>query len=60
MRALRGAVESVTVMATLLVPAIVGAPLSAPVDALRISPAGNPVPAHVFGAVPFAAANVAL
>ena len=38
-----GLVESVTVMATVLVPAVVGVPLIAPVDEFRFNPAGRPV-----------------
>lgn len=38
-----GLVESVTVMAAVLVPAVVGLPLIMPVDALMLNPAGKPV-----------------
>jgi hypothetical protein len=42
-----GLVESVTVIATVLTPAVVGVPLMAPVDAFKFNPAGSPVADHV-------------
>jgi hypothetical protein len=38
-----GFVESVTVSATVFVPAVVGVPLITPVEAFRVSPAGRPL-----------------
>jgi hypothetical protein len=43
-----GLVESVTVTATVLVPAAVGVPLIAPVDAFSVRPAGNPVVVQLY------------
>src|SRR6185312_10223983 len=54
-----GLVESVTVMATVLVPAAVGVPLIAPVEEFRFNPAGRPVADQVYGVVPPDAASVA-
>ncbi len=55
-----GAVESVTVIDTVLVPAVVGVPLIAPVDASMVNPAGRPVADQVYGVVPPLALTVAL
>ena len=41
-----GAVESVTVTDSVLLPAAVGVPVMAPVDAFTLKPAGRPVTAH--------------
>ena len=49
---------SVTVAATVAVPAVVGVPLMTPVEVLIDSPAGSPVAAHVYGAMPPVAARV--
>jgi hypothetical protein len=42
-----GLVESVTVTATVLVPAPLGVPLITPVDVFNVNPAGNPFAAQV-------------
>ena len=57
-----GVVESVTFTVKLLVPAAVGVPEIAPVDAFRVKPAGRaPVTMlHEYGVLPPFAANVAL
>jgi hypothetical protein len=55
-----GLVESVTVIARVLVPATVGVPLIAPVDTFSVSPCGSPVTDQVSGALPPLAARVAL
>jgi hypothetical protein len=54
-----GAVESLSVTTTVLVPAAVGAPLIAPVDVFSVKPAGRPVADHVYGAFPPDPASVA-
>ncbi len=55
-----GLVESVTVIVTVLDPAVVGAPVIAPLEASMLRPAGRPVADHVYGVVPPVAATVAL
>ncbi len=55
-----GVVESVTVIDTVLVPAVVGFPLMAPLAASIVRPAGRPVADHVYGVVPPLALTVAL
>ena len=53
-----GVAESVTVTAMVAVPVAVGVPLSTPVVALRVRPAGTPVALQMRGEVPPAAASV--
>src|SRR5690349_14820892 len=50
--ALCGVHESFTVIAAVLVPAVVGVPLITPVAALIDNPAGNPVADQLYGVVP--------
>ena len=47
-----GVEESVTLIRTLYVPALVGVPLSTPVAVLRLRPAGSPVADQEYGVVP--------
>jgi hypothetical protein len=57
-----GLSESVTENEKVKVPAAVGVPLIAPVEAFRLRPPGRlpPVTAHVYGVVPPVASSVAL
>ena len=55
-----GVPESFAVIAAVVVPAVVGVPVMAPVDALMFSPAGRPVADHVIAPVPPVAATVAV
>ena len=55
-----GFVESVTVIVTVLDPAVVGVPVIAPLAASMLRPAGRPVADQVYGVVPPVAATVAL
>ena len=55
-----GVVESVTVTDTVLLPAAVGVPVMAPVDAFTVRPAGSPVAAHLYGELPPVAPREAL
>jgi hypothetical protein len=55
-----GLVESVAVIDAVVVPAVVGFPVIAPVDALIPNPAGRPVAVQVIGGVPPVAATVPL
>jgi hypothetical protein len=54
-----GLVESVSVTTTVLVPAAVGVPLIAPVEALSVKPGGRPVAPQWYGALPPDPASVA-
>lgn len=54
-----GAVESVTVIVTLLVPGVLGMPDITPEFALIVNPAGNPVADQEYGCVPPAASTIA-
>ena len=51
---------SLTVTATVPLPAVVGVPLITPLEAFKLRPSGRPVAVHVYGVLPPEAVKVAV